>query len=419
MKTALNYVAQAQQCRIDELEQLHRICALMDVAGDLVHCLQSERGSSNVLLASKGVRFREKWIAFGANTDEASGRLHCWLDFNERSYDMVSSSRFLMRLALAIHGINDLPKLRQKILNQEISAAESTGIYSSVVNALLALVFEAADIAVDPSVSKGLVALFHLMQGKEFSGLERATGARICASEKSDELLQALGNLIELQEHCIERFEDFSSTDIVERWLAMTKSMPMIEFEKMRRKLLSPKLVDESIHADDWFSMCTRRIDAMHMVEKCLTNSLATKCDALIREAHAQLNDQNMLLSALSNDQPNSPISLLVSNLPSGRKGNRVLVDKIGSNLSMEILDVLQSQSKQLAAMGDELLAVRATIEERKVIERAKGMLMAHQGLSEEGAYSAMRDKAMSQNQKLIDVAKSILSLSEFLKLKH
>jgi AmiR/NasT family two-component response regulator len=85
----------------------------------------------------------------------------------------------------------------------------------------------------------------------------------------------------------------------------------------------------------------------------------------------------------------------------------------------MEILDVLQSQSKQLSAMGDELLAVRATIEERKVIERAKGMLMAHQGLSEEGAYSAMRDKAMSQNQKLIDVAKSILSLSEFLKLKH
>lgn len=419
MKIALNYVAQAQQCRINELEQLCRICALMDVAGDLVHCLQSERGSSNVLLASKGVSFREKWIAFGANTDGASGRLHCWLDINKRSDGMVSSSRFLMRLALAIHGINDLPKLRQKILNQKISAAESTGIYSSVVNALLALVFEAADIAVDPSVSKGLVALFHLMQGKEFSGLERATGARICASEKSDELLQALGNLIELQEHCIERFEDFSSTDIVEQWLAMTKSMPMIEFEKMRRKLLSPKLVDESIHADEWFSMCTRRIDAMHMVEKYLANSLATKCDALIREAHTQLNDQNTLLSALSNEQPNSPISLLVSNLPSGRKGDGVLIDKIGSNLSMEILDVLQSQSKQLSAMGDELLAVRATIEERKVIERAKGMLMAHQGLSEEGAYSAMRDKAMSQNQKLIDVAKSILSLSEFLKLKH
>ena len=108
MKTALTYVAQAQQCRIDELEQLHRICELMDVAGDLVHCLQSERGSSNVLLASKGMGFREKWIGFGGNTDEASGRLHCWLDFNERSDGVVGNSRFLMRLALAIHGINDL-----------------------------------------------------------------------------------------------------------------------------------------------------------------------------------------------------------------------------------------------------------------------------------------------------------------------
>ena len=419
MKIALNYVAQAQQCRINELEQLCRICALMDVAGDLVHCLQSERGSSNVLLASKGVSFREKWLSFGSDADAACGRLHLWLDSQDRSGALAGGSRFLMRLALVMHAINDLPSLRQKILNRELSPADSTIAYSSVVNALLALVFEAADIAVDPLVSKELVALFHLMQGKEFAGLERASGARICASEKTPDLLQALGNLIELQEHCIGRFEDFSSIEIVDQWTALTKSMPMIELEKMRRKLLSPKLVDESIHADEWFSMCTRRIDDMHMVEKYFTNGLANKCDDLIREAHAQLNDQNTLLAALSNEQPNSPVSMLVSNLTHGPQGERGLADKMGSSLSMQILDVLQSQSKQLSAMGDELLAVRATIEERKVIERAKGMLMAHQGLSEEGAYSAMRDKAMSQNQKMIDVAKSILSLSEFLKLKH
>lgn len=419
MQTALTYVALAQQYRIDELEQLHGICELMDVAGDLVHCLQSERGSSNVFLASKGIFFREKWIRFGADTDKASGRLHYWLDFNQHPRVAVSSSRLLTRLALAIHSINDLPNIREKILNLEISPAASTVIYSSVINALLALVFEAADIAVDPSVSKELVALFHLMQGKEFAGLERATGARICASEKTPDLLNSLGNLIELQEHCIERFENFSSPDIVAQWAVLAKSIPTIEFERMRRKLLSPKLVDESVHADDWFSICTLRMDDMHLVEKYLTSSLANKCDALISEAHAQLNDQNALLSSLSHEQPNSPISMLVSHLSANRQGDNMLADQMGSNLSMEILDVLQSQSKQLLAMGDELLAVRATIEDRKVIERAKGMLMAHQGLSEEVAYSAMRDKAMSQNQRLIDVAKSILSLSEFLKLKH
>lgn len=47
---------------------------------------------------------------------------------------------------------------------------------------------------------------------------------------------------------------------------------------------------------------------------------------------------------------------------------------------------------------------------DRKLIERAKGLLMSHKGLSEAEAYDAMRRAAMKQNRKLADIANSIIT---------
>jgi AmiR/NasT family two-component response regulator len=65
--------------------------------------------------------------------------------------------------------------------------------------------------------------------------------------------------------------------------------------------------------------------------------------------------------------------------------------------------------------MGDELDAVRASLNERKVVERAKGLLMAHRQMSEGEAYKALRRMAMNQNRRLVEVAEAVLSLAEVL----
>ena len=62
------------------------------------------------------------------------------------------------------------------------TAGEATQHFSRVIAALLALVFEAADVAAEPAVSRLLVALFNLMQGKELAGQERASGAAAFAA---------------------------------------------------------------------------------------------------------------------------------------------------------------------------------------------------------------------------------------------
>jgi hypothetical protein len=63
--------------------------------------------------------------------------------------------------------------------------------------------------------------------------------------------------------------------------------------------------------------------------------------------------------------------------------------------------------------MEMELEAAKRALHERKIIERAKGVLMSRMGLSEEAAFRALQKTAMDQNRRLLDVAEATLSLPD------
>ncbi len=65
--------------------------------------------------------------------------------------------------------------------------------------------------------------------------------------------------------------------------------------------------------------------------------------------------------------------------------------------------------------MSDELDNVRASLNERKLIERAKGLLMAARKVDEAEAHKMLRQTAMNQNRRLLDVAQSVLAMSDYL----
>jgi hypothetical protein len=60
-----------------------------------------------------------------------------------------------------------------------------------------------------------------------------------------------------------------------------------------------------------------------------------------------------------------------------------------------------------------ELGRARADLEERKLIERAKGLLMQQRNLSEADAYRTLQKLAMDRKRKLVDVARSVLDMAE------
>jgi hypothetical protein len=86
-----------------------------------------------------------------------------------------------------------------------------------------------------------------------------------------------------------------------------------------------------------------------------------------------------------------------------------------GLQLDRSILELVQEQARRLQSMSDELDTVRASLNERKLIERAKGLLMAHRSLSEEAAHKTMRQMAMNQNRRVVDVAEAVLAMADVL----
>ncbi len=92
------------------------------------------------------------------------------------------------------------------------------------------------------------------------------------------------------------------------------------------------------------------------------------------------------------------------------------IVDGLKKERIKPILDLCVSRFNAFAKLQDELDRTKSALEERKVIDRAKGILMKLKGLTEEEAYVLMRSTAMREKKKIGEIAQSILTASELLK---
>ena len=92
------------------------------------------------------------------------------------------------------------------------------------------------------------------------------------------------------------------------------------------------------------------------------------------------------------------------------------IVDGLKKERIKPILDLCVSRFNAFAKLQDELDRTKNALEERKVIDRAKGILMKLKGLTEEEAYVLMRSTAMREKKKMGEIAQSILTASELLK---
>ena len=408
MESILAFLVAARRCEVRELEQLARSCALVQAVSELVHRVQAERGCSNLHLASGGTRFEAERTACAAASVEAEAAVRAWLDqadildpAGERA--PAGGARLFTRIALALHGLDALPGLRATIAAGRCAPREATQRFTQVIAALLELVFEAADVAADPAISRVLVALFNLMQGKEFAGQERAAGAAAFAAggmgrAPEPDLLQ----LIELQEACLERFATFCPPEVRSAWDAARQAMPLAELERLRRKLLAAGQGGAlpATLAEPWFACCSARLDHLRAIEDLLAGGLRSACAARIAALQRDPDDPEALLRMLEEAAEGRP---------------ELSADPFGPRLTRSIVDVLQAQSRRLQAMSEQLAAARASLDERKLIDRAKAALMRHQGLSEDAAYRLMRQTAMNQGRRLPDVARAVLELEPLL----
>jgi len=80
------------------------------------------------------------------------------------------------------------------------------------------------------------------------------------------------------------------------------------------------------------------------------------------------------------------------------------------------VLETAVARFRMIAKMQTELDAAKQALSDRKMIERAKGLLIQARNISEEEAYVLLRTTAMGQGRKVIDVATSLVTSAELLR---
>ena len=79
------------------------------------------------------------------------------------------------------------------------------------------------------------------------------------------------------------------------------------------------------------------------------------------------------------------------------------------------VLDVALARFRQEQKLLSELCDTKQKLAERKVVERAKGLLMTRHQLSEEQAYQKLRTLAMNKNLRLAELAQRIVDAHDLL----
>ena len=86
------------------------------------------------------------------------------------------------------------------------------------------------------------------------------------------------------------------------------------------------------------------------------------------------------------------------------------VVDGLRKERVKPILDTTVSRFNAFKRLRDERDGARQALEERKIVDRAKGMLMSQRGLTEADAYEWLRKTAMNENRRLAEVAQHIIN---------
>jgi two-component system, response regulator / RNA-binding antiterminator len=91
------------------------------------------------------------------------------------------------------------------------------------------------------------------------------------------------------------------------------------------------------------------------------------------------------------------------------------VVDGLKRERVKPILDMAISRFNAFSRMTRELEEARSELENRKLIDRAKGILMTTRGMSEADAYALLRKTAMNQNRKISEIAESLITAAGLL----
>ncbi|MVY96044.1 ANTAR domain-containing protein, partial [Enterobacteriaceae bacterium 8376wD7] len=125
-----------------------------------------------------------------------------------------------------------------------------------------------------------------------------------------------------------------------------------------------------------WFGLQTQRLEQLREVEEQLIDDLLDATDALLED-----------------------------DAPGWLAGEES--DSVTPRLDKQLLPLVRQQAYELQQLSSQLASLKDALEERKLIEKAKSLLMTHQGMPEVQAWQTLRKMAMDKNQRMVEIARA------------
>ena len=174
--------------------------------------------------------------------------------------------------------------------------------------------------------------------------------------------------------------------------------------------------------------LCAGLVMAGHQVAAVLPSALdltaqveSIKPDVILIETESPSRDTLENLAVVNRDMPR-PVILLTQESDAEvmraafRAGvSAYVVDKLDLARLKPIVDVAIARFEEHQNLKQELAAATRKLSERKIVEKAKGILMKTRGLDEDQAYAALRRLAMERAQPLGKVADELVAMARLL----
>jgi response regulator NasT len=91
------------------------------------------------------------------------------------------------------------------------------------------------------------------------------------------------------------------------------------------------------------------------------------------------------------------------------------VVDGLDAARVKSIVEVAVARFGEYQRLREELVDANQKLEERKLVERAKGILMKARGMDEDEAFQALRRMAMDRGKRLGEIAQQLIDMADFL----
>ncbi|WP_395345003.1 nitrate- and nitrite sensing domain-containing protein [Ningiella sp. W23] len=409
----------AKLAQLKTLSQLSSNCELVKLVCECIHQCQKERGVSNIYVASFGHHYTIRREKQTAQSDVALARLIALLDKHYiESQQNSDNQRLLFSISHALYHIDHLPNLRDAIKSHKVGTARLTESFCTLIESLISIIFEAADISNDPAVTQCLVSLFNFIQGKEYAGQERACGAIGFAKGSFDDKRCAKLKQLQLaQTRCFSTFVEYSDQHRHQQWLQLESSETSKEVNKLR-SLIDALPREEKVASpisEVWYEITTKRIDKMHIIENDITSELVTLAQASVKDAEAELSAHKQDTEVLDSlhEHTSAHSALLAYPLSEYGLGKSDTASSAPISDQSSLHNLLVLQAKKIEQVSGELDATKQIFNEHKIINRAKLILIQQLSMSESQAHQRLQKSAMDKQISLYELALAIVKSTQ------